>query len=101
MLFASEIDFREPTAVLLRGFPANLAAQTGFITRSLQVGQAFEEIGQNRFEKVPVLCAAGNQPAQPQFIPVCLVDVDRRQVTLPGSGYIKAETEAPILRRRI
>ena len=91
MFFGGEVDLDETAAEMFGGFPADLAAQAGLIAGGLDAGQALQEIEQDRFEKMPILCAAGKQAAQPEFVAARLINVDRGEIALARGGDVETE----------
>ena len=68
VLFGGEVHFHESAGVLFGGFPADLAAEAGFIAGGLDVGEVLEEVEEDSFEEVPILGAAGEECAQPKLV---------------------------------
>jgi len=94
LLFRSEVDLEEAAAaVMLGGFPADLAAKTGLIAGGLEVRETLEKIERERFEEMPILGATGKERAQREFVAAGLVDVEGGEVALAGSGDVEAEAE--------
>ena len=89
MFFGGEVHFEETAGVVLGGFPTDLAAEAGFVTGSLDVGQVLEKIEKDRFEEMPIFGAAGEEGAQPEFVALGFVNVDGAEIALAGGGDVK------------
>jgi len=74
------------------GFPANLAAEAGLVTRGLEVGQ-FQEKEEDGFEKVPAFGANGEESTEPEVGTFDFIEVKGGEVTGARSGDIEAEAE--------
>ena len=57
--FAGEIDSVEFAAVVLAGFPADLAAQAGLVAGGLDVTKLAEEFEENGPNEIPIFGSAG------------------------------------------
>ena len=90
MLFTGEVDREKAAAVMLAGFPADLATQTRFVASSLDVVELGEEFKKNGFDEVPVFGAAGKETAKPEFFAFALVDIDDGEIALATGGDIEA-----------
>ncbi len=93
VFFGGEIDRGKAAGELAGGFPADLAAETGFVAGGLESGEFFEEKEQSGFEKVPIFGACGEESAEPEFGAVDFVDVDGGEIAVAGGGDVKAEAE--------
>jgi hypothetical protein len=93
MFSGGEVDFLEGPGELAGGFPADLAAEAGFVTGGFEVSQVLEEIEEDGFEEVPVFGAGGEEGTEPEFGVFDFVDVDDGEVALAGGGDIETESE--------
>jgi len=91
VLLAAEVDGEEAAAESFGGFPADLAAQTGFVAGGGGVRQVQHEREKNGFDKVPIIGAAGEEGAQPEVGPAAFIDVDDGEVALAAGGHVEAD----------
>ena len=92
MLTGGEIDFQEFAAELAGGFPADLAAEAGFIAGGAEVAEFAEEKEKGGFEEVPIFGAGGEERAQPEFGAFDLIDVYGGEITEAGGGDVETES---------
>ena len=94
MFFCCEIDFKETAGELAGGFPANLAAETGFVARTTDGGQMLHEKEEDGFDEVPVFGAESEERAEPEVGTFGFVDIEISEIAFTGGGDVVAETEA-------
>ena len=75
------------------GFPADLAAEAGFVAGGLEPRQLFEEEEESGFEKMPIFGARGEESAEPEFGAVDFVDVNGGEIAVAGGGDVEAEAQ--------
>ena len=78
------------------GFPADLAAEAGFVASGLNVLEQAKEVEEHGFEEMPVFGAAGEESAEPEIIALDFIDVDDGEIALAAGGDVKTETEVAI-----
>ena len=93
VLFAGEIDGGKFAAVLLAGFPADLAAKAGLVAGSPDVAKLTHKGVKNGLDEIPIFGATGEESAEPEFFAFALVDIDNGEVALAAGGDIETETE--------
>ena len=93
VLFAGEIDGGKFAAVLLAGFPADLAAKAGFVAGSADVAKLPHKGIKNGFDKIPIFGATGEESAEPELFAFALVDIDNGEVALAAGRDIETEAE--------
>ena len=93
MFFGGKVHLEKAAREFCGGFPADLAAKTGFVTSSFDRSQVAQEIEENGFDEVPIFGAAGKKGAEPEFVAFGFVDVDGGEIALAGSGNIETEAE--------
>src|SRR6266496_3095038 len=76
---------------MLRGFPTDLAAEAGLITRRLDGVNVLEEVEQDALKEIPILGAGGEKGAQPEVRPFDFIDVKGSQVAFAAGGNVKAQ----------
>ena len=92
-LFGGEVDGEEAAAEAGGGFPADLAAEAGFIASAREGRQALEEKEENGFEELPIIGAGGEESAEPEVRSVGLIEVEHGEVALAAGGDVEAQTE--------
>ncbi len=98
VLFAGEIDGGKFAAVLLAGFPADLAAKAGLVAGSPNVAKLTHKGIKNGLDEIPIFGATGEESAEPELFAFALVDIDNGEVALAAGGDIETE---PVGRRRV
>ena len=104
-----EIEGAKFAAEFARGFPADLAAQAGFVAAALNAGEVAQESEEDGFDEVPIFGATGEEGSELEDAPLKAVDTkETRNVQqlfrlchhillrhgrcLPESIYLIAET---------
>ena len=98
VLFAGEIDGGKFAAVLLAGFPADLAAKAGLVAGSLDVAKLAHKCIKNGLDEIPIFGSASEKTAKPEFFASAFIDVDNGEVALAAGGDIETE---PVGRGRV
>src|SRR5882672_10520505 len=92
VFFGTEIDREKAAGKLLSGFPADLAAETGFVAGALEVGHLTEKAEENGFEKIPIVGSDGKQRPQPELGTLRLIDVEGGEIAIAAGGDVETET---------
>ena len=93
LFFCAEVYFGKFVGVLLSSFPADLAAEAGFVAGGADAGDVLEEEEEDGFDEVPVFGAAGEESAEPEVVGAGFVDVKDGEVASAGSGDVEAKAE--------
>ena len=94
MFSGGEIDFKEAAAEAAGGFPADLAAEAGFVAGTLDGAEVLEEEEEGSFEEMPIFGAGGEESGEPEVGAFDFVDIDDGEVALAGGGDV--ETQAVV-----
>jgi hypothetical protein len=95
--FGREIYSEEAGTEAGGGFPADLAAEAGFIAGAGEGGQTLEEEKENGFEELPIIGAGGEQGAQPELRTFGLIEVEDGEVALTAGGDIETEPQLRVV----
>lgn len=82
MFGRGEIDFEEARAEARGGFPADLAAEAGFVAGAFAGTEFIEKEEECGFEEMPVFGACGEEGAEPELGGLGFVDVNDGEVAL-------------------
>ncbi len=96
MFFSGEIDFEETAGELAGSFPANLAAEAGFVASALNRVEVAEKIKEDRFKEVPIFGSDGKKASEPEIGAFGFVNVEAGEIALAAGGDIEAETEGAV-----
>src|SRR3954466_11709850 len=88
VFFAGEVYRSEDGGVILRGLPADLAAEAGFIAGGPNVPHHPEQIEEGGLEEIPILGAAGEKAAEPEITAFDFINIDDGEITLATGGDI-------------
>ena len=96
VLFAGEIDGGKFAAVLLAGFPADLAAKAGLVAGSLNVAKLTHKCIKDGLDEIPIFGATGEESAEPKFCALGFVDIESSEISLARGGDVEAEAEGAV-----
>lgn len=82
VLFGGEIDFEETAGEQGGGFPADLAAETGFLASALNRVDVAKEVEKNGFNEMPILGSYGKKSAQPEIRAFEFINVEGGEIAL-------------------
>jgi len=94
-----KVDGMEDAREFAAGFPADLAAQAGFVAAGGDIFEAAEKGEKGGFEEVPVLGAAGEEGGELEAVFVEGVHIDDSEVALARGGDIEAKIEIGVAGR--
>ena len=99
VLFGGEIHGQEAVVKVLFGFPADFRTQPGAIASTFHRWEFLHEQEEDRFDKVPIVGANGEESAKRELVAVGFVDVEDAEVAFPAGSDV--ETQSGIFDFRI